>query len=306
MRIGLALVLCAVSARQALAQQTALATSTPATTSAPPVPAQASGAKEEVSPYDRVWNGFTRIYRNDKHPIVQQVLFTGRFQHDFAAGEVQWLATVGRRRVHIGPGPRFPLSLMGDIPALAVLRSDGLAVRDAVIAGTTVNVTLTDGPSTIPLLGSGSGGIGVFDITDPFAWQPMYRIQTGMGGVHNFAFHPAADVGYVWTGALPGVIDSIPIIDFRDLDNPEVLPGPATLGGPHDGELNADGSRIYVASENNYQIYDNTDPFDFLGRLESQARLVLVNFLDPVPGETALHHPLPVRDLVRHAAKRQC
>ena len=33
---------------------------------------------------------------------------------DWAAGEIQWLATVGRRRVHVGSGPRFPLSLMGD------------------------------------------------------------------------------------------------------------------------------------------------------------------------------------------------
>jgi hypothetical protein len=33
--------------------------------------------------------------------------------------------------------------------------------------------------------------------------------------------------------------------------------------------------------------------------------MVLVNFLEPEPGETALHHELPVRDLIRHAAARR-
>ena len=37
---------------------------------------------------------------------------------DLAAGEVEWLAAAGRRRLHVGPGVRFPLRLMGDIEAL--------------------------------------------------------------------------------------------------------------------------------------------------------------------------------------------
>lgn len=47
------------------------------------------------------------------------------------------------------------------------------------------------------------------------------------------------------------------------------------------------------------------DPFAFVERLEASARMVLVNFLEPVPGETELHHDLPVRELVRHAAARR-
>lgn len=47
------------------------------------------------------------------------------------------------------------------------------------------------------------------------------------------------------------------------------------------------------------------DPFAFVNRLEAAARMVLVNFLEPEPGETALHHELPVRELVRHAARRR-
>jgi signal transduction histidine kinase/CheY-like chemotaxis protein len=37
---------------------------------------------------------------------------------DLAAGEVEWLAAVGRRQLHVGPGVRFPLRLMGDLERL--------------------------------------------------------------------------------------------------------------------------------------------------------------------------------------------
>jgi signal transduction histidine kinase/ActR/RegA family two-component response regulator len=37
---------------------------------------------------------------------------------DLAAGEVEWLAAVGRRQLHVGPGVRFPLRLMGDLEGL--------------------------------------------------------------------------------------------------------------------------------------------------------------------------------------------
>ena len=47
------------------------------------------------------------------------------------------------------------------------------------------------------------------------------------------------------------------------------------------------------------------DPFDFLMRLERAADHVLVNFLDPEPGETGLHHELPVDRLLAHAAERR-
>jgi SAM-dependent methyltransferase len=46
------------------------------------------------------------------------------------------------------------------------------------------------------------------------------------------------------------------------------------------------------------------DPFAFLGELEARARLVLVNLLEPLPGETALHRELPVAELLEHAAGR--
>jgi signal transduction histidine kinase len=37
---------------------------------------------------------------------------------DLEAGEAEWLAAAGRRRIRHGPGVRFPLTLMGDVEAL--------------------------------------------------------------------------------------------------------------------------------------------------------------------------------------------
>lgn len=39
--------------------------------------------------------------------------------------------------------------------------------------------------------------------------------------------------------------------------------------------------------------------------MEQAARLVLVNLLESDPGETALHHPLPVPALLAHVARRR-
>ena len=37
------------------------------------------------STYDRIWNDVTNWYENKSNPAVQRIVFTGRFQHDFAA-----------------------------------------------------------------------------------------------------------------------------------------------------------------------------------------------------------------------------
>jgi len=47
------------------------------------------------------------------------------------------------------------------------------------------------------------------------------------------------------------------------------------------------------------------DPYAFLTRMESLGSLVLVNFLEPEPGETTLHHPLPMAGLMCHVARRR-
>ena len=63
---------------------------------------------------------------------------------DLAAGEVEWLAAAGRRRIRGGPGVRFPLKLMGDVDAL---RRGELQVIDVA--------SLPRGPEAESLLASG-------------------------------------------------------------------------------------------------------------------------------------------------------
>jgi phosphate-selective porin OprO/OprP len=65
----------------------------------------ASGAKPEPSTYDRIWATFTQWYKDDTNPVVQQVLFTGRYQHDFAAIDADQgnLEEWNVRRMRLGP-----------------------------------------------------------------------------------------------------------------------------------------------------------------------------------------------------------
>lgn len=47
------------------------------------------------------------------------------------------------------------------------------------------------------------------------------------------------------------------------------------------------------------------DPHGFLGEMERRAALVVVNFLEPEPGETELHRELPIAALLDHCARRK-
>ncbi|MPY78283.1 MAG: hypothetical protein GEV04_07275 [Actinophytocola sp.] len=153
-------------------------------------------------------------------------------------------------------------AINADIPAIELFRTKtAVATRNAVVDGTTVKATIGNAPAKSPLLGEGSGGVGVFDITDPYKWSPMYRLRTGHGGVHNFIFHPTKPYGYASNGALPGGLNEIPIVDFTKPFHPKVLRGPDTEGGVHDLEFSPDGTRAYAASENNYRIYDTSKPW---------------------------------------------
>jgi SAM-dependent methyltransferase len=50
-----------------------------------------------------------------------------------------------------------------------------------------------------------------------------------------------------------------------------------------------------------------SDPFAFLAEMERRATLVVVNLLEPKPAEAeqAIHHELPIGELLRHAAVRR-
>jgi phosphate-selective porin OprO/OprP len=69
-------------------------------------PAQpAADAKKEPSTYDKIWTKATDWYDDKTNPVVQRVLFTGRYQHDFAKVDAdqgdtdEW----NIRRVRFGP-----------------------------------------------------------------------------------------------------------------------------------------------------------------------------------------------------------
>jgi signal transduction histidine kinase len=63
---------------------------------------------------------------------------------DWAAGEVEWLAAVGRQRMHLGPGVRYSLRFAGDLDALRRGEPQVIDVR-----------ALPPGPEAQALLASG-------------------------------------------------------------------------------------------------------------------------------------------------------
>jgi len=63
---------------------------------------------------------------------------------DLAAGEVEWIAAAGRRRVHVGPGVRYSIKMMGSLEAL--MRNEPQIVNTH---------SLPPGPEVDALLASG-------------------------------------------------------------------------------------------------------------------------------------------------------
>src|SRR5688572_7734568 len=67
--------------------------------------AQTTAGTDTRSIYDKIWQPFTTIYDDSSNPVVQRVLFSGRFQHDFAAigadqgDHDEW----NTRRLRLGP-----------------------------------------------------------------------------------------------------------------------------------------------------------------------------------------------------------
>ena len=74
-----------------------------------PVLAWAQGEQKPAPPppstYDKIWTNFTDWYNDKENPVVQRVLFTGRFQHDFAIVEADQgdHEESNIRRVRFGP-----------------------------------------------------------------------------------------------------------------------------------------------------------------------------------------------------------
>ncbi|MBF8304942.1 MAG: hypothetical protein HW398_130, partial [Acidobacteria bacterium] len=54
-------------------------------------PAQAPAGEKKPSVYDRIWK-FAEWYNNEENPVVQNVLFSGRFQYEYATLEAGQLS----------------------------------------------------------------------------------------------------------------------------------------------------------------------------------------------------------------------
>ena len=95
-------------------------------------------------------------------------------------------------------------------------------------------------------------------------------------------------------------------VEFADFDNPSVeylrwrLERRGLDAPVHDLKQGVPGG--FDAAYAFDVIEHVPDAFAFLGEMEQRARLVVVNFLEPEPGDQDLHHELPIRELLDHVA----
>ncbi len=105
-------------------------------------------------------------------------------------------------------------------------------------------------------------------------------------------------------------------VTFADFDNPSVAYLRSRLERrAADGDARAAAARIVDLDQERlppghdlayaFDVLEHVQkPFEVLASMEAAAALVLVNLLEPEPGETALHHELPVSDLLDHVTRR--
>jgi phosphate-selective porin OprO/OprP len=95
-RVIVWVVILSASTAAASAQQAAVGGATQAS----------STEKKPESTYDKIWK-FAEWYENDSNPVVQRVLFSGRYQHEYAAinanADEEDLGEWNVRRMRLGP-----------------------------------------------------------------------------------------------------------------------------------------------------------------------------------------------------------
>src|SRR5437016_5015497 len=100
---------------------------------------------------------------------------------DLATGEVEWLAAAGRRRIRLGPGVRFPLSLMGDVEALR--RGEPQVIDVAALPrGPEAEALLASGVHVymvVPMIAGGEliGGLSFGGARGPFPPEQVSIVQ---------------------------------------------------------------------------------------------------------------------------------
>jgi SAM-dependent methyltransferase len=96
-------------------------------------------------------------------------------------------------------------------------------------------------------------------------------------------------------------------VEFADFDNPSVeylrwrLERRGLEAPIHDLDREVPGG--FDAAYAFDVIEHVPDALAFLGEMESRARLVLVNLLEPDPDDPEIHHELPIRGILRRAER---
>jgi signal transduction histidine kinase len=107
---------------------------------------------------------------------------------DLAAGEVEWLAAVGRRRLRVGPGIRYSIQLMGDVEALRRGEPQVIDVH-ALPPGPEVGALLASGVHVymvVPMIAGGEliGALSFGGATGPF---PDEQVSIAQEAATQFA-----------------------------------------------------------------------------------------------------------------------
>jgi SAM-dependent methyltransferase len=98
-------------------------------------------------------------------------------------------------------------------------------------------------------------------------------------------------------------------VEFADFDNPSTrylrwrLDSRGLDARVHDLDRGPPPPDFHLAFA--FDVIEHVpDPFAFLESMEAAAAVVLVNLLEPKEGETALHHELPIADILARARSR--
>jgi hypothetical protein len=99
-------------------------------------------------------------------------------------------------------------------------------------------------------------------------------------------------------------------VSFADFDNPSTryLRWRLERRGLDAPIYDLDAGRVPSGFDAAYafDVIEHTgDPIAFLEQLESRSRLVMVNLLEPEPGEQELHHELPIAEILARVRSRR-
>lgn len=124
-------------------------------------------------------------------PPLRQLLGVNRVVvnlFNLATGEVEWLAAAGRRRVHVGPGVRYSIRLMGDVEALQ--RGEPQLVDvNSLPPGPEVDALFASGVHTYAVIPMIAGGdlFGALSFGGPSGSYSSDQISIAQGAAAQFA-----------------------------------------------------------------------------------------------------------------------